>query len=393
MAPTSFETHESDGFILSEIFYAACLETLFSAYIVPLSNTVRLPYSSTGPSPSTCTDYTALLRTFGGDVLDVLACHRALINSLQALKESGEDGASTNAPSGDEGESQTNNVLTVLHQVLPAMRASYQRYVTNFHINVQQAELAKTSVSANVWSISYITLARGTLAKCLFDLGVEVEGVTLLADSGNVSFEALVALPVRHIARYPLYIEDWIGARRGTAADGTTIIQYAQETLKAFRGICSAANAVRSELLQVQKAAELKRMLGVTKLTSRFISEGDVAVMFTRETTIETLEGRYCRGRLFLLDDCLIFALRSDSSKEGAMQMKRIPLANILSVRSLLCGVRCGVQISYAILERWRKWVCNERVQCAVVFVSNETEVILWVHDISQAVSDLVAKT
>ncbi|ORC90765.1 putative DNA topoisomerase III [Trypanosoma theileri] len=393
-----------DDFVLSEIFYTACLETLLSAYIIPLSNTAGFPStcSNTFSSFSCSEDFGSLLSTFGVDILEVLSCHRALINALQIPRQKGSnssaksDNISPYEALLNQEKNPCSDIIYLLRTGVPAMRVAYQKYVLNFDTNVKLSDLARSFLSADVWNKIYFNLARSTLLNSLFCMGVDKKSAILFSDCCNISFEALIVLPIQHITRYPIYVKDLIEAHKALGSDvNLTTFQNAGEVLKDLWDMCSAANAERTAYIQLHRLAELERRFGLTGVPSQIIAEGDDVVMrFGRETRTGQIEEGRRHVRVILLHDHIFLLLpqKANSTNSGKL-LKKIPLTAVLSVRSVSTTKYSTVYLSYASVSNGGCWKRNNNVYFIELSVSNETEAILWVRDITQAVSDLCCQT
>ncbi|EKF37753.1 hypothetical protein MOQ_002046 [Trypanosoma cruzi marinkellei] len=392
------EMHVYDDFALSEMLYVACLETLLSAYIVPLSNTLCLTPSDGKSSSSHCGDNSDLLRTFGDDVLQLLSCHRAIIDGLRVFNESCEESDANGNFEEHEGSYLTSRATRVLRRGVPAMRAAYQRYVMNFNENARRALLAKASVPKDVWGRSYAALAQEILENSLLHLGVEKRKRIFFSDGCNLSLEALSVLPMQHIARYPLYMDECIQIQRHVASvnnsnindDGAARIAKAEETLAALTDICSTANETRASVMEFQRMMELQESLELTEISSKLLSEGDVVVSFELPEETTNVRGRCSHGRLILLSDTLFVQLHEKKRARCEKHVKRIPLSSIMSVRCSTETSEGAVYITYNPDVERRKWrVKKQRNKCVVLFLPNETEALIWATDITQAVSNL----
>ncbi|ESS69104.1 putative DNA topoisomerase III [Trypanosoma cruzi] len=387
-----------DEFALSEMLYVACLETLLSAYIVPLSNTLCLTTSDGNLSSSHCGDHSDLLRTFGDDVLQLLSCHRAIINGLRIFTEGCGESDSNGNFEGHERSYLANRATRVLRRGVPAMRAAYQRYVMNFNENARRALLAKSSVPQDVWRSGYGALAQDILTNSLLHLGVEKRDIIRFSEGCNLSLEALSLLPMQHIARYPLYMDGFIQIQRHVASvnisntndDDAARIAKAEETLAALIDICSTVNATRASVIEFQRMVELQKSLELTEISSKLLSEGDVVVSFELQEEKTKLQGRCSHGRLILLSDTLFVQLHEKKRARCEKHLERIPLKSIMSVRFSNQASEGAVYITYNPDTERRKWrVKKQRKKCVVLFLPNEAEALIWASDITRAVSDL----
>ncbi|KAH9580132.1 Dbl homology (DH) domain [Trypanosoma melophagium] len=392
-----------DDFVLSEIIYTACLETLLSAYITPLSNTIGFPVSCSDSfaSSSHCEDFSALLCTFGLDVLEVFSCHRALINALQIPRENNYTNCSSSTKSDSVSDDEAlldqkkypfNYIISLLRTGVPAMRVAYQKYVLNFDTNFKFSDLARNFVAIDVWNKIYVNLASSTLLNSLLRMGVDKKSARFFAECCDTSFEALIVLPIQHITRYPIYVRDFIETQQKSVVNvNLSTLQGAREVLKDLWEMCSTANAERSVHVQIHKLDELDGRFGLTGAPSRIIAEGDDMVMkFGREKRRRQVEEGEFHGRVILLSEDILLLVpeRTEGIKRGKV-FKKIPLTSVLSVRSVNTTQYSAVYLSYASSTNWGCWRRNNRVCFIVLSVSNETEAILWVRDITQAVSDL----
>lgn len=384
-------------FFESEALYLAALETLWIAYLQPLCNaTIPSPCaqkkhdgqrssdrrnrrdsecgrSTSQSSVAPAIESATLEETFGADILQMIACHSMIMQQLvegSFSSSSPDDPSSVGSPvyppssSPDGGALDSSSEVrvqpavidaeafpSVLLRMTPTMADAYTRYVTNFSKNIDAVEAARENVPAAIWDNSFAALAAMTIREKLrpWQERFPILNFDIMLLTFDISFTALVTLPVQRIARYSLLIQEWVrcDAAQNRQNEGETasplrkckLEQHARGIAAAnqMHVICESVNHIRSSTESTKRLIAMEQKLGLSngglsQYTGQVIvHESPLHKAKLKGKGVYHLKPCYA----VLLDRLLVVVQCRDEGLTKYKHILRIPLCAIHDVRRL----------------------------------------------------------
>jgi hypothetical protein len=441
-----------EEFVFSEAIYLASLETLWMAYLLPLTNAC---HRGLGGGSATAE---GLLEKFGGDLMQIIACHKLILAQISITPlTSGDDpedgnnrvesvrggisslGLSSSSSGGDrnsEGCAQrlqgtsrvgdTPDLLLsqpskgiafplLLLRMAPSMEVAYNNYVLHFADNMQLAETARAGVAESLWEVSYANFARDLLNEKLSSSNIPSTRI-------DTSFAALIAAPMQRLARYSLLITEWLKEHRGEDAGGAAVddeYSQASRALLAIQGVCKSVNQTQIILENARRLLEIQQRYRITGLSTQLLlNEASVThAVFPPNAGIYASAGSVSRDTLgrapplsldgvklktatiFLFSELILIVHFRDMERKRRGSVVEIPLSAIESVRNLKAipassslpsgGFVLKISPGAATSSKFK----NSQQEIATEYVlldEDELSVAIWVQDVTMAVHSLI---
>ena len=383
-----------EEFASGESIYLASLETLWLAYLLPLTNACHRGEGGSATAEG-------LLEKFGGDLMQIIACHKLIL--AQLVPSSPDDDASSNCPSAEQqplagnvessspplrggvsslglsssssernsdGSRRPRGLSRLDHEhsplvafpllllrMAPSMQIAYNNYVLHFTENMLLAETARRGVEDSLWEGSYAAFARDIMHEKLSSMNIVAKRI-------DTSFAALIAAPMQRLARYSLLISEWMkehdsagmcSSGGGGVGEGDDFT-HAARALQAIQGVCKSVNQTQAILENARRLLEIQQRFRITGLSTQLLlNEASVthavfplnsggiygslsssSSLGGRNSSVVSTDGvKFKVATIFLFSEIMLIVHFRDCERKRRGSIIEIPLTAIESVRNL----------------------------------------------------------